>query len=102
MLNRTLELAIQREAATTLAHTTQDAAQRIARLSEYDRKLLNLIQDGASNKELAVMLAVSPRTIERRRSLIMQQLNVQTISEAVSLSTRSEYATVFDQHEPTA
>ena len=97
-LRRALELALRKRELLSLTRPTREAASRIERLSEYDQNLLNLIKGGSSSKELARLLNVSPRTIERRRSLILEQLEVRSMSEAVSLATRAEYACMFD-HE---
>jgi DNA-binding NarL/FixJ family response regulator len=50
-------------------------------LSLREREVLTLIAEGFSNKEVASLLAVSVRTVEKHRERIMDKLNLHSIVE---------------------
>lgn len=78
-----------------LVGPTCDAARRLIRLDSDEYTLLSMFRSGLSNKEAAARLDVSSRTIENRRRKIARKLNVGSITEAVTLMTRAEYAGLF-------
>ena len=52
-------------------------------LTRAEKKILKLVIDGMSNKEIAVMLHRSPRTIEVHRAHIMRKLGVDNLVDLV-------------------
>lgn len=52
-------------------------------LTRAEKKILKLVIDGLSNKEIAVLLHRSPRTIEVHRSHIMHKLGVDNVVDLV-------------------
>ncbi len=61
---------------------------RFELLSEREREILQLIAEGHSNKEIAVLLSVSPVTIETHRSHILQKLDIHNTAELVLFAVR--------------
>lgn len=57
----------------------------IARLSPREREVLGLLSDGRSNKEIARVLAISPRTVEIHRGNMMTKLGAGHVADAVRL-----------------
>jgi DNA-binding NarL/FixJ family response regulator len=48
--------------------------------------VLKLIAEGFKNKEIAAHLYISPKTVDRHRSNVMQKLNLHTVSELTSFA----------------
>jgi two-component system, LuxR family, response regulator FixJ len=63
----------------------QQAEQRLRQLSPGEREVLNLILEGKMNKEIAVQLGLSTRTIEDRRARIMKKMEAGCVAELVQL-----------------
>lgn len=55
---------------------------RIEELTDQERKILTLVADGASNKDIAIELNLSERTIKNYLSVIFQKLQVNNRTEA--------------------
>ena len=65
--------------------TTKAAASRLASLTPREREVLQGLVAGRSNKEIAVELGASPRTIEVHRMRVMEKLQVRSLPELVRL-----------------
>ena len=65
--------------------TVRRAKEGMQTLSDREREVLLGLSDGATNKELARELGVSPRTIETHRLHIMEKLGVSTLPEAAKI-----------------
>lgn len=59
------------------------ARAKVDRLSPRERQVIGFVVEGHSNKSIARLLGLSPRTIEIHRTKAMTRLNVQNSSEAV-------------------
>ena len=57
-------------------------------LSEREREILQLIAEGHSNKDVALMLSISPSTVETHRSHILEKLDVHNTAELVLFAVR--------------
>lgn len=64
----------------------RDARDRIARLSDREREVLNGLIAGLANKILAFQIGISVRTIEMHRAGMMDRLGVRTFAEALCLA----------------
>lgn len=63
-------------------------ASPLARLTDREREVLQLIADGLSSKEIAVRLGTSVKTAETHRAKLMSKLNVNKASGLVRLAIR--------------
>jgi two-component system, LuxR family, response regulator FixJ len=61
------------------------AEERLAMLTPGEREVLDLILEGKMNKEIAMELGLSTRTIEDRRAKLMKKMNAQCVAELVQL-----------------
>jgi len=57
-------------------------------LTPREREVLLLVANGASSKEIAARLGVSPRTVESHRARIMQKLGIHKAPELVRFAIR--------------
>lgn len=62
------------------------AEQRIDALTPRERDVLALLADGKSNKEVAIALELSVRTVEMHRATMFDRLGVRTLPEALKLA----------------
>jgi DNA-binding NarL/FixJ family response regulator len=56
-----------------------------------EREILKLIAEGKSNKEIADLLYISVRTVERHRANIMGKLKIKKTAELVQYAMRKRY-----------
>jgi DNA-binding NarL/FixJ family response regulator len=56
-------------------------------LTDRERQVLQLIVEGKSNKEIALVLSISPKTVSVHRTNIMSKLGVQNTVELVRVAT---------------
>jgi two-component system response regulator NreC len=57
-------------------------------LSEREREIFQLIAEGKANKEMAVLLSISPSTVETHRARIMEKLDLHSAAEIVLYAVR--------------
>jgi len=78
--------ALEVDAQNRGRHTRrQRAEERLVRLTAGEREVLNLILEGKRNKEIAVELHLSTRSIEDRRAKIMKKMAAASLVELVQL-----------------
>ena len=63
----------------------QRAEERLAQLSPGEREVLNLILEGKMNKEIALELKLSTRTVEDRRAKLMRKMGAKSLAELVQV-----------------
>jgi two-component system, LuxR family, response regulator FixJ len=63
----------------------QHAEERLIRLTAGEREVLNLILEGKLNKEIAIELGLSTRTIEDRRAKLMKKMGAGSLAELIQL-----------------
>jgi RNA polymerase sigma factor (sigma-70 family) len=71
----------ERERAQAAAGT----AERLARLTGREREVLALVAEGRHNREIAVALGISPRTVEVYKARMMEKLQVRRVPDLVRL-----------------
>lgn len=100
-----LELpCVEAELASVLARVAQEAVahasarrrmfaarERIAGLSPREREVLELLAEGRSNKQIARVLDISPRTVEIHRANMMAKLDAHHPAEAVRLRIEARF-----------
>ena len=57
-------------------------------LTEREREVLTHLAEGESNDQIAALLVISPKTVERHRENIMRKLNLHSRSELVRYAIR--------------
>jgi len=67
----------------------QEEPPKLQPLSERERKILALVAAGASNKDIALELNLSERTVKNYLSIIFQKLQVNNRTEAVIRAIRN-------------
>jgi two-component system response regulator FixJ len=78
-------LARQAEASDRDARATA-IQQRIAKLSEREREVLDRLVAGKANKVIAFELGISPRTVEVYRANVMTKMQADSLSELVRMA----------------
>ena len=53
-------------------------------LTERERQTLTMVVSGKSNKEIARVLSISPKTVEKHRGSLMQKLDVHSVAELMA------------------
>ncbi|MDB5799064.1 MAG: putative two-component response regulator [Rhodocyclales bacterium] len=64
---------------------TRDAQALLAKLTDREREVLAQIVDGLSNKQIARVLDLSPRTVETHRANLFEKLGVDSLAQLVRL-----------------
>lgn len=67
-----------------------DSARRIAALSAREREVLGGVLKGASNKEIARDLNISPRTVEAYRANLMMKMDAESLSDLVRMAIEAD------------
>jgi two-component system response regulator FixJ len=75
--------------------TWKEAQRRIKKLTARQREVLGLVAAGLSNKEIAIELGCSPRTIEIHRGAVMLKLRARSTAHAVRIAV---YAAIAEDH----
>lgn len=63
-----------------------ETVARIERLTPRERQVFDCLSDGLQNRDIAVQLAISPRTVEVYKARIMEKLQCRNLADAVKLS----------------
>ena len=67
----------------------REAERRMEALTPRERDVLALLSEGKSNKEVAIALDLSVRTVEMHRATMFDRLGVRTLPEALRLAFRA-------------
>jgi two-component system response regulator FixJ len=82
--------AISRANASRVRQQTEkskiaDWAARARELSLRQRQVMGLVVQGLSNKEIALELSLSPRTVENYRAWVMEKMGAKNLAELVKM-----------------
>jgi RNA polymerase sigma factor (sigma-70 family) len=81
-----IRAALDLDARDRQASTSRAAiAERLGRLTAREREVLELVVAGQHNREIAVQLAISVRTVEVYKARLMEKLQVRRLAELVRL-----------------
>lgn len=58
------------------------------RLNDREREIMQLIAEGHTNKDIAELLFISPKTVDNHRTNLMRKLNVHSATELVRWAAR--------------
>ena len=64
-------------------------SMRDSLLTDREREVVQLLAEGKSNKEVAVALCISVKTVETHRAAIMRKLEINSIAELVRYAVRN-------------
>lgn len=67
-----------------------EAQERLSKLTEREREVLDLICQGLTNKQMAARLSLTIRAIEDRRSRLMRRLAVRSVPELLTLLQQAQ------------
>lgn len=73
------------EARRFEAEKKSELAVRMAELSPRQQEVMRLVVDGMSNKEIALKLGISPRTVENYRAWVMERLGARNLADLVRM-----------------
>ncbi|KAK0331666.1 hypothetical protein LTR94_027994, partial [Friedmanniomyces endolithicus] len=66
----------------------EEAAARLSTLTPRERQVFDALIDGKSNKEIAIVLDISPRTVEIFRAKVMQKMQASSLSMLVRMGLK--------------
>lgn len=64
-------------------------SRALPRLTAREREIVQLLAEGKSNKEVAVSLGVSVKTVDAHRANIMHKLNIHSVTDLVRYAIRN-------------
>lgn len=88
-LYRTLPLILRggRHVADCFTEILQNT-QNTPSLTGRERQILNMIVTGKTNKEMASQLIISPKTVDKHRTSLMDKLDVHSVAELLAYAFR--------------
>ena len=85
-----IERALAHHQVTRNQRNRLDAVRaHIAKLTPREREVFELVIRGKTNKQVAVVLGATERTIKAHRHRVMEKMQVQSLAELVSLAERA-------------
>ncbi len=87
-VKRAIARANQWSSSSSAGSSSTELAEfrrRMGELSQEERRVMLLMVGGLSNKAISAELACSMRTVDRRRSRVLEKLGVQTVPELARL-----------------
>jgi two-component system response regulator FixJ len=69
------------------AHARAEFLARVAELSPRQKQVMDFLVMGLSNKEIALRLGLSTRTVENYRAWVMERMRTRNLAELVRLAT---------------
>lgn len=82
-----IQKAVRDDAARLAIEARLDGFRaRFGTLTDKEREVLELIQEGRPNKQIAARLAITPRAVEIRRAGLMRKLGATSLPELLSLT----------------
>jgi DNA-binding NarL/FixJ family response regulator len=73
----------------TTRNSPRDLADPIRSLSNREREILQLVAEGKSNKDVALAMNISLKTVETHRTNLMAKLGLHSIGELVRYAFRN-------------
>lgn len=76
--------------------SVSDSLTSIDSLSSREREIVQLIVEGHTNKDVAQILNISSRTVEKHRAALMKKLKVRSLPELILKATEHRLAFLVD------
>ncbi|MGD8403277.1 MAG: response regulator transcription factor [Anaerolineales bacterium] len=86
-----LTSSITQEVIQEYSHNGRNGKEDKPSLTDRERQVLQLIVEGKSNKEIALSLGISPKTVSVHRTNIMSKLDVQNTVELIRFATNNPF-----------
>ena len=87
VLLRAVDQAVERQRATQArVRELNELHERLARLSDREREVMEYVIGGSLNKQIADALGITEKTVKVHRGRVMQKLGVASVAELVHLS----------------
>jgi len=67
-----------------------EIATRLARLTSREHQVMEMVTDGRSNKEIALQLGVSAKTVEAHRARVMEKMQAASLAELVKMAVTAK------------
>jgi DNA-binding CsgD family transcriptional regulator len=74
----------------------RDRVKVLQRMPESERRVLRLVCEGHSNREIATLVEAPVRTVENRRRRLMNRLGVDSLADLVKCAIRLQDAQLID------
>ena len=68
----------------------EDTGPSLVGLTSREKEVLKLLAEGKNNKEIAVVLGVSFKTVETHRGNVMRKLNLRSLSDLIYFAIRNK------------
>jgi RNA polymerase sigma factor (sigma-70 family) len=81
-INEALQLDLERRRRSA---ERASVAARLARLTQRERQVMDLVLSGKANKIVADELGLSPKTVEVHRARVMEKMEVQSLAELMQV-----------------
>lgn len=81
-INKALQYDFSRRTNTS---GSAEIKQRIEALTNREKEIMQLLADGHNTKQIAQLLAISPRTVEVHRQRVLNKLGFSAVSEIVGM-----------------
>jgi two-component system response regulator FixJ len=85
LLDAIRRAVVSREREQTNQARISAWAARARELSSRQRQVMGLVAEGLSNKEIALQLGLSPRTVENYRAWVMEKMGARNLAELVRM-----------------
>ena len=76
-------------AQRTNASGHADIKEKMDALTRREREIMDLLSEGNNTKQIAQLLAISPRTVEVHRQRVLSKLDLNSVSEIINLNVTS-------------
>ncbi len=87
LLGQTIEAALAQDAQSRSRTERRDVLRRqLGRLTPREREVLALVVRGRHNREIALELGISPRTVEVHKARVMDKLQVQRMPDLIRMA----------------
>lgn len=74
---------------------TLQSNQLVNQLTDRERQILSMIVSGKTNKLISEALSISPKTVDKHRTSLMNKLDVHSLAELISFAIRHGMVTEF-------
>ncbi len=85
-LLRSIQRALEYDQRQRLSRAARaDIQARVADLTPREHEVMGMVTDGKANREIAVALGVTPKTVEAHRARVMEKMRAESLAELVRM-----------------